>query len=233
MRGLFVVGTDTGVGKTEVACALLSLLAARGLHPRALKPIETGCSPDHPEDALALRAASGSPNDALTLDRVCPFRYQIPAAPLVAAEAEGRTVDPHVIDACVQAAQEAQEPLIVEAAGGLLVPLWREAGRVETNLDLAVRLGFPTLLVARAGLGTINHCALSLQALAAQGVKVVAVVLNRTTAPDDVSVGSNARVIAEMTGVRVVGPGPYAEDQAGRRSALMRLLTPPLDSLVS
>ena len=85
MRGFFVAGTDTGVGKTEVARALLSFLP--GAVP--LKPVETGCAEGRPEDALALLRASGG---SFELDRVCPYRFRMPAAPLVAAEAEGKTV---------------------------------------------------------------------------------------------------------------------------------------------
>ena len=231
MRGLFVVGTDTGVGKTEVACALLELLAAAGLRPRALKPVETGCAPDHPEDALALRAASGPPHDTLPLDEVCPHRFVLPAAPLVAAEAEGRAVDPARIDAIVRAALGAGAPFIVEAAGGLMVPLWREADRPRTNLDLAVRLGLPALLVAHAGLGTINHCVLTAQALQRRGVPVLSIVLNRTAPADDPTLATNAAMIAELTGLPVGQPGPFESDAGLRRKALSRWLAPLVDEL--
>jgi dethiobiotin synthetase len=117
LRGFFVAGTDTGVGKTQVARALLSLL--RDAVP--LKPIETGCEPDHPEDALALIEASRGNFD---LDRVCPYRFRQPAAPLVAAEAEGKTIALDLIEELV--ARAAPKPVVVEAAGGLLVPIARE-----------------------------------------------------------------------------------------------------------
>ena len=220
---LLVCGTDTSVGKTEVGRALLTLWAARGLQPRALKLVETGCAPGNPEDALALRAACGPPHDSLPLDLVCPQRFLLPAAPLVAAEAEGRAVDLPSLVALVAEARSARA-LLVETAGGLLVPLAREGRSLVTNLDLAARLGLPVLLVGRAGLGTINHCALSAAALRARGVAVVAIVLNRTQAADDPSLASNARVIAELTGVRVLGPTPFEPDLALRPSALGRAL---------
>src|SRR5476651_2656524 len=116
MRGFFIAGTDTGVGKTEISRALCSLFLERGHHPTPLKPAETGCAPDRPEDALALQQACGT---SLPLDQICPYRFRLPAAPLVAAEAEGRTLDILVVEA---AAARAQPPLVVEAAGGLLVP---------------------------------------------------------------------------------------------------------------
>ena len=226
-RALLVCGTDTGVGKTEVGRALLALWAALGPEPRALKLLETGCAPDTPEDALALRAACGPPHDSLPLDQVCPQRFLLPAAPLVAAEAEGREVDLHALLALVAQAQTAKT-LLIETAGGLLVPLMRKHGGLVTNLDLAARLRLPVLLVGRAGLGTINHCALSAAALRERGVEVVAIVLNRTQVADDPALATNARVIAELTGVQVIGPTPFESDAALRPAALASTLAPLL-----
>ena len=149
MKGFFVAGTDTGVGKTQIGRALCALLRLRGLKPVALKPVETGCAPERPEDALALREACGS---AQSLDEVCPYRFRLPAAPLVAAEAEGASVDLLRIEALVA---RASGPIVVEAAGGLMVPLARAplsldqvdpadrapARAIMTNLDLAYRAG--------------------------------------------------------------------------------------------
>jgi dethiobiotin synthetase len=248
VRGVFIAGTDTSVGKTEIARALLLLLARRGLHPRAFKPVETGCPPDAPGDALALRAACGPPGDSESLDRVCPYRFRMPAAPLVAAEAEGRAVD---VDRLLSIARDAQAlgPLVVEAAGGLLVPLAREvasgaleqvdeavrppAERVVTNLDLAERLGLPVLLVGRAGLGTINHCALSARALEDRGLGLVAIVLNHAAPPaDDPTLPSNARLVAELTSAPVLGPAPWQSDAAARPAALAKILEPALAALL-
>lgn len=236
MKGYFVAGTDTGVGKTEVARALCMLLRERGYGPLALKPFETGCAPDGPEDALALGEACGS---SQALDDLCPYRFRLPAAPLVAAEAEGRTIDLLLIE---QLVSRAAAPIVVEAAGGLLVPIARAAVSLEeadpagrapspallTNLDLAARLGLPVVLVGRAGLGTLNHCALSVEALERRGIVVAAVVLNRVTSDDDPSVRSNARWVSEMTGVRVLGPTPFVSQSAERPRALAAFV----DSLV-
>jgi len=237
VRGFFVAGTDTGVGKTEVARALLGLL--RGAVP--LKPVETGCEPDAPDDALALREAAGG---KLDLDRVCPYRFRLPAAPLVAAEAEDRTVSIERIEQLV--ARAAPHPVVVEAAGGLLVPLAREvaarsleqadpserapAQQLVTNLDLAERLGLPVLLVGRAGLGTLNHCALSAQALERRGVDLAAIVLNRVSPEDDPTVATNPRMLEELTGARVLGPLPFVPDPAARPAALGRALAGLVDT---
>ncbi len=235
MRGFFIAGTDTSVGKTEVARALCVLLRERGWAPLALKPVETGCAPDAPADALALRDACGS---AQALDDLCPYRFRLPAAPLVAAEAEGRSIDLLRIEELVA---RASAPIVVEAAGGLLVPLaWESpleqvdpADRAPprslvTNLDLADRLGLPVLLVGRAGLGTLNHCALSVEAIERRGLQLTAVLLNRTSDQDDPSVESNPRWVRELTGARVLGPTPFVRDPAERP----RLLAPFVDSMV-
>jgi dethiobiotin synthetase len=236
VKGFFVAGTDTGVGKTEIGRAICAALARKGLRPVALKPVETGCEPDHPEDALALREACGSTQ---SLDEVCPYRFRMPAAPLVAAEAEGGHIDLLRIE---QLVARATTPIVVEAAGGLLVPLAREplsldqmdaadgpaALAIVTNLDLAERLRLPVVLVGRAGLGTLNHSALSADALQRRDVKIAAVVLNRTVPQDDPTVGSNALWVANMTGAQVLGPGPFVADAAARPSALADLVAPLL-----
>jgi dethiobiotin synthetase len=236
VKGFFVAGTDTGVGKTQIARALCAALFARGLRPLALKPVETGCSRENPEDALALREACGS---AQPLDEVCPYRFRMPAAPLVAAEAEGAEIDLLVIERRVA---RARAPIVVEAAGGLLVPLSRAplsldqtdpadrapARAIVTNLDLAERLGLPVVLVGRAGLGTLNHCALSAGVLQRRGVRVAAIVLNRVAPDDDPSVASNARWVSELTGATVLGPGPYVASSAERPEKLAPLIAPLL-----
>ena len=236
MKGFFVAGTDTGVGKTQIARALCAALSARGLQPLALKPVETGCPREGPEDALALRAACGSRQP---LDEVCPYRFRLPAAPLVAAEAEGAEIDLLVIERLVA---RARAPIVVEAAGGLLVPLTRAplsldqadpadrppARAIVTNIDLAERLGLPVVLVGRAGLGTLNHCALSAGALQRRGLQIAAIVLNRTAADDDPSVASNARWVSELTSATVLGPGPWVADGPSRPEKLAPLIAPLL-----
>jgi dethiobiotin synthetase len=221
VKGFFVAGTDTGVGKTEVARALCTLLRLRGMRPLALKPVETGCERDAPQDALALREACGA---VQPLDEVCPYRFRLPAAPLVAAEAEGEAIDLRRLE---QMVARAATPIVVEAAGGLLVPFARAPdGAVVTNLDFAERIRLPIVLVGRAGLGTLNHSALSADALARRGLELVAIVLNRTTAEDDPSVATNKRWVTELTGARVLGPGPFVADAAMRPDVLAPFLAP-------
>ena len=139
MRGLFVTGTDTGVGKTFIACGLAGALRARGLRVGVMKPIETGCARRgddalHPADATALIEAAGSRADIAT---VCPYRFADPLAPDEAASRAGTRIDPILILDRLRAVESAADETLVEGAGGLLVPI---AGRY-TMAVLARRHG--------------------------------------------------------------------------------------------
>lgn len=169
--GLFITGTDTGVGKTRVAAALARALRQRGVDVGVLKPAETGVGEAGPADARALREAAGS-SEALA--GICPQAFALPAAPAVAAAAEGRTVDREAIRGAFAAQAAGHELVLVEGAGGLRVPL-------DEGLDmagLARELGLPVLVVARAALGTINHTRLTLEAAERDGLAVAGVVIS-------------------------------------------------------
>ncbi len=211
---VFVSGTDTGVGKTEAALALLSLLRDANLAPAAMKPFETGVVDGQPADALALWRAAGSGG---ALDQVCPNRYPEPLAPGVAALRERRRGGFaralrafHAFDG---------RSLVVEGAGGLFVPVDRR----RDMIDLAAAMKLPVLVVARAGLGTLNHTALSLHALRQRRIRTLAVLLVRGAAPDP-SEKDNAAWIARRNGVRVLGPVPFEPDPRRRRVAFRRVL---------
>lgn len=217
---VFVTATDTGVGKTEVASALLSLLADAGLRPAPFKPYESGCARlDAPADALALRAAARSEDP---LERICVHRFRAPLAPGVAARRLGRRADLRPVLAAYRSF--AGRPMVAEGAGGLLVPL--DARRDVVDLIALLRL--PVVLVARAGLGTLNHTGLSLSLLEARGLPVRAVVLCRNTPAPDPSVADNAELLRERHGVEVLGPVPWLRSAAARRTAFRRALRPLL-----
>jgi dethiobiotin synthetase len=211
MRGLFITGTDTGVGKTEVACALLAAARAAGRDVVALKPAQSGVVPGEPSDAERLRAAMGN---ALPLEEICPYSFAAPLAPAVAARLEGREISLAAILSRARALGAGHEAVLVEGAGGLLVPLTERA----TYADLAVALGLPVLVVARAGLGTVNHAALTVEALRHRGLTVAGIVLDRTLPDDDPSVAHNAAEIARLTGCEPIAVLPYVSD-IGRRAA--------------
>jgi dethiobiotin synthetase len=213
MRGLFVTATDTGVGKTEVACALLRNARAAGIDAIGMKPAQSGHVPGEASDAERLRDACGG---AEPLDAVCPYTFAAPLAPAVAARLEGKTVSLERILARARALASRHEAVLVEGAGGLLVPLTQG----ETYADLARALGLAALVVGRAGLGTVNHVALTVEALRARGIPLAGIVLNRTSPSDDPSVPYNAAEIARITHCKPVATLPFAGDIAARASVL-------------
>ncbi len=200
-RGLFVSGTDTGVGKTVVACALVRGLRARGLDVGAMKPVETGVGPEGPLDALALREAAGGGDP---LEDICPQRFVLPAAPTVAATAEGRAVDLAALRAAYARLAARHDALVVEGAGGLLVP----ATDGVRMADLAGELGLPILLVARAALGTINHTLLSLEAIEARGLELAGVVISHCGGPTSEADLANLAALRDSLASRLLGEVP-------------------------
>jgi len=181
VRGVLVTGTDTGVGKTHVACLLARGLADRGLSVGVQKPCETGVEAPWPpaadaglpagSDAERLVRAAGS-DDAPT--DVLPYLFPLPAAPSVAAGDAGGRVDLEVVTAAYQRLAARHDVVLVEGAGGLLVPLDDDADFI----DLARRLELDLLIVARARLGTVNHTLLTERAARQAGLTVRGVVLN-------------------------------------------------------
>jgi len=217
MRGLFVTGTDTGVGKTEVSCALVAAARADGFDLGAMKPAQSGVEPGDPGDAQRLRAAAGETDPP---ELVCPYTFAAPLAPGVAARLAGVEIRLEVILEAAQVLAARHTALLVEGAGGLLVPLTPR----HTYADLAVALGLPVLVVARVGLGTVNHTALTVEALRARGLAVAGVVLNRTSAESDPSVPHNAAEIERLTGAKVLASLPFLRDIGARQQALRAAL---------
>jgi dethiobiotin synthetase len=197
-RGFFVTGTDTGVGKTLVACALLRALRARGEDVAGMKPIETGVGEAGPLDALALRAAAG---DVDPLDDVCPQRFALPAAPTVAAAAEGRSVELWAVRRAFERLNVRHDCVIAEGAGGLLVPVAEQ----ECMADLARDLGLPLVVVARAALGTINHTLLTLEAAVARGLSVAGVVISHSSGPLSPADDANLEALRRALGSALLG----------------------------
>lgn len=178
-RGLFITGTDTGVGKTRVAAGLLCLARKQGLTAAAIKPVETGCVSRegmlYPEDGAFLHAASA---EGLSLDECVPWRFSLPASPARAAAMEGRRLNILDLEEHVRAVMERFDLTLVEGAGGLMVPIQERL----MMIDLIQRLGFPAILVARAKLGTLNHTLLSVEALKHRDIPVAAIVLSAVDA---------------------------------------------------
>ncbi len=212
--GFFVTGTDTGVGKTVVACALVRALRARGLDVGAMKPVETGVGDAGPLDALALRAAAG---DVDPLEDVCPQRFALPAAPTVAAAAEARAVDLAAIEAAHARLATRHAWLVVEGAGGLLVP----AARGASMADLAARLAHPLVVVARARLGTLNHTALTLEAARRRGLRVAGLAISHADGALCPADAANLEALRADPGAPLLGEiPPLAPGQQPPQDAL-------------
>jgi dethiobiotin synthetase len=193
-QGIFVTGTDTGVGKTTIAVALARLARRRGRVPIPYKPVETGCAPD----ALDARRLWEAARPPITLAETCPFPLTLPAAPAAAAAAVGLRLDLDDLVSRAAAIAARGDFLVVEGAGGLLAPY----DDVSTNADLAARLGLPVLVVGRAALGTINHVALTLAELGRRGLRLAGVILVRISEPTGAHEASNVLLIETLTGVR-------------------------------
>jgi dethiobiotin synthetase len=230
VRGLFVTGTDTGVGKTIVSAALLAAMAAEGEQVSAYKPVLTGLE-DHsatapagtwPPDHELLALAAG-----MAPEQVAPLRYRSAASPHLAAELEGERIDPGRLlaglpithraktmstvpgkaaqtGATMPAGGREEATIVVEGVGGLLVPIDSD----YTVRELAMALGLPLLIVARPSLGTINHTLLTLQAARAAGLRVLAVVLTPWPARPSRLERSNRESITRLGAVEVEGLGP-------------------------
>lgn len=212
MKTCFVAGTDTGVGKTLVCGLLLRYLREKRVDARYLKWVATGCD-DIPEDLVECHTAAGLPVDAENLDASVPYRFALPASPHLAAEAAGRSLDPELLLARTREAAASCETLLVEGAGGLLVPLTREL----LLIDLVARAGLPVLLVARTGLGTLNHTLLSLEALRHRGIPCQGVVFSDSVVAEDERIAAdNLATIAALGGVRVFGRLRRRTDQEAR-----------------
>ena len=210
-KGLFITGTDTGVGKTFVAAAVARLLRRRGMDVGVMKPVATGGCPS--DDALELARAADCCD---AMDEICPLCFSEPLAPTVAARREGRSVELDKVWEAFRSLCRKHDVMVVEGIGGLLVPLTEGL----TVADMAKGMGLPVLIVARAGLGTINHCLLTVEACRARSLSILGIVLNEAEKGDwGVSEETNAEEIAAHSGVPILGVVRYRANADGESGA--------------
>jgi dethiobiotin synthetase len=206
MKAYFITGTDTGVGKTVVTGAIAAALSARRLSVGVLKPCESGCEEKDgalvPADAVFLRAMAGC-DDAL--DAVCPYRLRTALAPGVAAQSEGIVIDPKLIEAFFTATCRRHDIVLVEGAGGLLVPV---TDRLLT-IDLVKQLAIPLIIVGRLSLGAINHMLLTVREAQRAGAAVAGIILNHTAQEHGLAEQTNPAVICSFTDVPLLGIMPF------------------------
>jgi len=207
LRGFFVTGTGTEVGKTVVAAVVAHSLAAEGKRVAVFKPAVTGLEePGETDHTLLRRAAGSSQSD----EEIAPYRYDPPASPHLAAAQAGEEIDPERLREGARAAAAGADVFVCEGVGGLLVPLvWRldrdmrDKGANYLVRDFAVDLGLPVIVAASPGLGTINHTLLTVESARAVGLNVAAVVLTPWPEQPSAIESSNRETIESLAAVPV------------------------------
>lgn len=213
-KGIFITGTDTGVGKSVASAAIAMLLKRSGHSVGVMKPVTSGCIERDgqliSQDAELLCFAAGV---AVTPD-CAPYLLKAPLAPSVAASLEGVRIDFQVIQDAYRRIANSCEYVIVEGAGGLMVPL---AGGLLMS-DLASHLGLPIAVVARPGLGTINHTLLTTFSGRNLGLEVKGVIVNRYPDLPDQAEAYAPHLIASLSGTQLLGVFPEVAGEDDRRT---------------
>jgi len=206
--GIFITGTDTGVGKTLVAASLAACLRDRGYRIGVMKPAETGCPESNgtltPQDALRLKDAAAC---AEPIEKICPYRFAEALAPSIAAERSDRKIDVDHLLSTYGEINARYDVTLVEGAGGLMVPLLPS----YTFADFARVLKLPVLVVAANKLGVINHLLLTLEHANCKGLKVLGYVLNRISNENSLAAETNREALFGLTGVPCLGELPFIE----------------------
>lgn len=218
--GIFMTGTDTGVGKTFFTAALAAYGRELGYRVGVMKPAETGCEEKNgelvPADGLRLKQASAC---AAPMEKICPYRFREPLAPSIAAERAGVKIE---IDHLLKAYGEisaAHDLTLVEGAGGLMVPLLPS----YTYADFARVAKLPIIIVAANRLGVINHLVLTLEHASCKGLRVLGYVLNRISNEASLAAETNREVLANLTAVPCLGELSYFEEaRSGKNPPLER-----------
>ena len=235
MPSLLITGTDTGVGKTVVGCGLAAALTAQGKRVGVLKPAETGCPEQdgrlYPQDAALLAGFAGS---ALPLEEICPYRFAPPLAPSVAAGMAGAPIEISRIREHFERQVASHDVVIVEGAGGLLVPLH---GRYSFA-DLAADLQLPVLVVVGSKLGALNHALLTFHCAQTRKLALLGYILNHPTSSSanpenpDLAIQTNAQTLAGLTDVPRLGILPFVSlsgDIAADRAILVQQFQAGID----
>src|SRR4030042_2382765 len=224
-KGFFITGTDTGVGKTVIAGALILVIRHLGFRVCGMKLIETGCLKSEsrvnssvakefrvkdklliPADGMFLKEIADSDD---SLDLITPVRFENPLAPFPASEIEGIPVDIEKIKEAYAELSRKYDAVVVEGIGGLLVPLRRD----YFVLDLARDFGLPVIIVSRPGLGTINHTMLTVNYAIKEGLNVAGIIINYNYPPKDtVDEETNLDIMKHISPVPIIGVFPFLRD---------------------
>jgi dethiobiotin synthetase len=210
-KGFFITGTDTGVGKTLIAAAFIKTIQFLGKKVCGMKPVESGCGRRGealiPNDGMFLRQVSHA-DEPLTL--ITPCCLESPLAPMAAAQVDGKDIDIPGIGRAFSSLSGRYEVLVVEGIGGLMVPVVRD----YYALDLAGEIGLPLIVVARPGLGTINHIMLTVHCALKAGLTVAGIVINYGQPPENsLAEQTNPKLLSQISPVPVMGTFPYLESR--------------------
>ena len=213
MKAVFITGTDTGVGKTAISASLAAFLSLKKeLSVGVMKPFESGLSKSDgnrpASDARFLKKASGTSD---TLDEISPYTFEAPLAPEAAAKMENVVIDIDVVNRAFRDLLERHDVLVVEGAGGVLVP-------ISTGFffcDLIKTWDIPVIIVSRLGLGTINHTLLTNSFLQSIGVSVLGVILNDAEGIHDIAAETNQEMLQQYLNIPILGIFPHLEEHAG------------------
>jgi dethiobiotin synthetase len=211
MKGFFITGTDTGVGKTIIAGALIKVLCHLGVKTGAMKPVETGCVREGkiliPSDGMFLKQVAQMQE---SVTQVSPCCFESPLAPLAASELEKKNVSVIAIKKAFYSLYTNYDAVIVEGIGGLMVPL-------ETNyflVDLAKEIGLPLIVVAKPGLGSINHIMLTVNYALKEGLQVAGVIINYSLPPENsLAEETNPQLLKQICPVPLIGIFPYLKNR--------------------
>jgi dethiobiotin synthetase len=219
VKGFFITGTDTGVGKTIITAALIKAAHILGFSACGMKPIETGCRRTEnkegnnsliPSDGTFLREITGTGE---SIDLITPIRFENPLAPLPASEIEDKPIDLDKIKTAYKELSNKYDVIIVEGIGGLLVPIKRD----HFVIDLAKDFGLPIIVVSKPGLGTINHTMLTVNYAIKEGFDVAGIIINYTRPPEStLAENTNPEIIKRLSPVPVIGTFPYLKDLESR-----------------
>lgn len=209
-KGLFITGTDTGVGKTIIAGAIIAAFRSMGIKTGTMKPLETGCialgKGLQPSDGAFLKKIAQMDEP---LNHITPSCFKSSLAPFVASEIEGREVELDRIRYHFAKLMDKYEALIVEGIGGLLVPIKRDYFVV----NLVKELRLPVVVVARATIGTINHTLLTVNHAKKEGLDVAGIIINFSRPPDgNIAESTNPGAIQHLTDIPLLGVFPYLRD---------------------
>ncbi len=233
-KGIFITGTDTGVGKTVVAAGIIRALARKGVKAGAMKPVETGCERRQRAKGKGLKAEDQQQDDELIpldgiflketagmddpVELITPLRFLHPLSPMAAAELEGKGVDLDAVMHAYSVLITKYDFLVVEGAGGLMVPIRESGGSMSADLspsvffmsDLIKSLGLPVVVVSRAGLGAINHTMLTVLHAIREGIEVRGVIINNSEpAGNTIAERTNPEVLRRICPVPLLAIVPF------------------------